>query len=142
MKESNHKISLTIQTSPAAAWEIIGAVNGVDKWLAPITSCRVEGDKRYCTTEQGEFAEDIRKVDHENRILQYTIPSQNMIPVQNIEGEMRVLTAENGKTTIEWSWNYDVEEVNEASAKEALTMVGTMGIQGIEALVNNAAVAG
>ena len=79
MKESNHKISLTINTTPEAAWKIIGGVSGVDKWLGPITAGRVEGDKRYCATEEGEFSEDILKIDNENRVFKYAIPSQHMI---------------------------------------------------------------
>ena len=132
MKNSNHKISLTIDSTVQDAWGIIGAVNGVDKWLDPITSCRVEGNKRYCSTEAGEFSEDILKVDHENKSFKYAIPVQNMIPVQNIIGEMKVLDAPGNKATIEWSWNFDVEATKEEAAKEAFTMVGNMGIKGIE----------
>ena len=135
MKSSNHKIEVTINTSAAAAWKIIGAVNGVDQWMAPITACRVEGDKRYCSTEQGEFSEDILKVDHENRIFKYAIPEQNMIPVENIVGEMTVLESADQKAIINWSWNYNVEEAKDEDAKSALTMVGNMGIKGIEELI-------
>lgn len=137
MKKSNHKIALTIDASPEEAWNVIGAVKGVDQWLAPITACRVEGNKRYCTTEAGEFSEDILKVDHNNRVFQYAIPEQNMVPVENILGEMKVLQADNGNATIEWSWNFDVEDQNEAPAKEAFSMVGNMGLKGIEALIND-----
>ncbi|MFY0689208.1 MAG: SRPBCC family protein [Cyclobacteriaceae bacterium] len=140
MKRSNHKISSTIDATPAQAWEIIGAVSGVNNWLAPITDCRIEGDKRICTTEQGSFEEDIIKVDHDNQIFQYGIPTQNMIPVSDIKGEMKVLE-NNGKATIEWSWNYDVEASDEDEAKEHLTIIGNMGIQGIESLIKRTVVA-
>lgn len=135
MKSSNHKISVTINTSAKEAWKIIGAVNGVDQWLAPITACRVEGDKRYCTTEQGEFSEDILKVDHENKTFKYAIPEQNMIPVANIIGQMTVLETADDKATIEWTWDYEVEEEKDEDAKSAFTMVGNMGIKGIEELI-------
>ena len=135
MKNSNFKIAQTINVSPEEAWKVIGAVKGVDQWLAPITACRVEGDKRYCTTEAGEFSEDILKVDHENRVFQYAIPSQNMIPVQNILGEMKVSQTQDGKATVNWSWSFEVLDENEAQAKEALGMVGGMGIKGIESLI-------
>ena len=137
MKNSNHKVALTIQASPEATWDVIGAVNGVNNWLAPITACRVEGNKRFCSTEEGEFSEDILKVDHENKVLKYSIPVQHMIPVQNIIGEMRVLATDEGTATVEWTWNFEVEATKEAEAKETLTMVGSMGINGIEAYINN-----
>lgn len=138
MKKSDHKIAVTIDVTPEAAWQIIGAVGGVEKWLAPIQACRVEGDKRYCTTEEGEFSEDILKVDHENKTLEYRIPNQNMMPIENILGRMRV-EAVQGKAKVEWAWDFDVEVANEASAKEMLTMVGNMGINGIESLIKQEA---
>ena len=135
MKNSQFKIEKTLNVSPASAWEIIGAVKGVDQWLAPITACRVEGDKRYCTTEAGEFSEDIIKVDHDNREFHYGIPAQNLIPVQNIIGAMKVREAAEGKALVEWSWKFEVEDENEATAKEAFAMTGDMGLQGIEGLI-------
>ena len=138
MKKSDHKISVTIDVTPSEVWQIIGAVSGVDKWLAPIQACRVEGDKRFCTTEEGEFSEDILKVDHQNRVLEYRIPSQNMLPVENIQGRMHVQDSQ-GKATVEWAWEFEVEETNEASAKEMLSMVGSMGISGIESLIKEEA---
>lgn len=135
MKKSNQKIALTIDVSPEAAWKVIGAVDGVDQWLGPIQACRVEGDKRYCTTEQGEFSEDILEVNHQKQELRYRIPQQHMIPVEQIEGLMKVSAADNGQATVIWSWDFEVEESREAEAKEMLSMVGNLGISGIEALV-------
>ncbi len=132
MKRSNHKVEVTIGVTPASAWEVIGAVSGVDKWLGQITSCRVEGNKRYCGTEHGEFSEDILKIDHENKVLKYSIPQQHMIPVENIVGQFHVLEAEDNRATIEWSWNFDVTSDNEGKAKEMLSGIGNMGIKGIE----------
>jgi len=135
MKKSNQKVSVTIDVSPEAAWEVIGAVDGVDKWLTPIQACQLEGNKRYCTTEGGEFSEDILQVDHENRVLSYGIPVQHMIPVENILGQMQVRDAANGQATVKWSWDFDVEEAREEEAKEMLAMVGSIGITGIEAML-------
>ena len=126
---------LSIDTTPAAAWEIIGAVSGVDQWMAPmITSCRVEGDKRICGTEGGEFEEDIIKVDHENRVFQYGIPEQHMIPVENILGTMKVHESVDNQAIVEWFWTFDVQEAQEAEAKEMLAHAGQVGLKGIEQL--------
>ena len=137
MKRSNHKVAVTIGVTPSSAWDVIGAVSGVDKWLDPITECRVEGSKRYCTTEHGQFSEDILKIDNENKVLKYSIPQQNMIPVENIVGQMQVLKADNNQTTVEWSWDYDVAEDEDSKAKEMLSGVGSMGIKGIENYINS-----
>ena len=137
MKTSSQKVSVNIQSSPADAWEIIGAVDGVEQWLGPITACRVEGDKRYCSTDAGEFSEDILEVDHNNRVLKYAIPQQHMLPVENILGSMTVREGNDGGAVVDWEWSFDVDEENEAQAKEMLTHVGEMGINGIEALIHS-----
>ena len=137
MKKSEQKVSVNINVSPEKAWEIIGAVDGVDKWLAPIETCRIEGDKRYCSTEEGGFEEDILKVDHENRELYYAIPEQNMIPVRNILGMMKVREGDDNNSVVDWQWRFDVEENSEAQAKEMLAGIGQMGIQGIETLIQS-----
>lgn len=139
MKRSSFEISQTIDVNPAEAWNIVGAVSGVEQWLGPITSCQVEGNKRVCGTEEGTFEEEILNVDHDNKVLDYLIPKQHMMPVENIQGKMKVTEAANSQATITWSWEYDVMEENEEAAKGALQMVGGMGISGIESLIKQEA---
>jgi len=117
----------TISVSPEAAWNVIGAVGGVDKWFAPlIPSCRVEGDKRYCATEGGLLEENVLEVNHKDRIFRYGIPKQPILPVENNFGTMKVLESDGQKTTIEWTAEFDVlpEKENEAKTmiQEAYTM--------------------
>lgn len=138
MKKSSEMVVVEVKASAEKVWKIIGAVGGVDKWFAPvIQSCRVEGDKRICGTEAGDLVEDIKKVDHENRIFQYAIPTQNMIPVKNILGTMKVNSLDHGKASVEWSATFDVEEDKESQAKEMFRGAWTMGINGIEKLIND-----
>ena len=139
MIASHHKVSLHIDVSPEAAWKIIGGVGGVNHWLAPITACRVEGSKRYCTADGKEFEEDILTVDHENWILRYSIPEQHILPVQDITGEMKVRKTGTGTTIVDWEWEFQVETAHENAAKEQLDMVGKMGIQGIESFIKSSA---
>ncbi len=141
MKHSNVVVAQTINAAPEQAWEVIGAVKGVDQWFAPISACRVEGNKRYCTAEGSEFEEDILKVDHENRVFKYAIKKQHLVPVQNVIGEMKVQEGESGNATIQWSWNFEVEKEKEAEAKETFGMMGNMGIQGIEELIKKQVIA-
>jgi len=136
MKKSKQSIAVTLHVSAEATWKVIGGIEGVDQWLAPITDCRVEGSKRICTTEDGSFIEDILKIDHENRLLKYAIPKQHMMPVENIIGHMQV-KEDGGNARVEWSWEFDVEESRESEAKEMLAMVGNMGLNGIQSLIQN-----
>ena len=132
MKSSKKRIEIPVKISAGQAWEIIGAVGGVDKWFPEvIKACHVEGDKRYCTTAEGNFQEDILVIDHENRMFKYGIKEQNLLPVKNIIGTMSVLETGTG-TRIRWEWEFDVEAENEAPVHEAFDGLGQMGIAGIE----------
>ena len=138
MKKSNEKVTVEVNASAEKVWKIIGAVGGVDKWFAPvIKTCRVDGDKRYCTTDAGPLNEDILEVNHQSKIFRYGIPEQNMIPVKNILGTMKVNDLGNGKSSVEWSATFDVEEDKEMQAKEMFRGAWTMGINGIERLINS-----
>lgn len=138
MKRSEQRVIQSIDASPEAAWEIISAITGVEKWFAPmITSSRLEGDKRVCSTEGGEFTEDIILVDHDNMEFKYGIPQQHMMPVENILGSMKVVSGNDEGAAIEWHWTFDVSEENEAAAKEMLAGAGAMGISGIDTLARS-----
>jgi hypothetical protein len=138
MKKSEEKVAVTIDASAEAAWGVIGAVGGVDKWFAPlIQTCRVEGNKRYCTTEAGPLNEDILEVNHHSRVFRYGIPQQKLIPADNIVGTIRVLESGNGKSTIEWSAVFDVLPEKEGEAKEMFKGAWAMGIQGLEKYIKS-----
>ena len=137
MKKSQQSVTKTISVSPDAAWKVIGGVGDVDKWLAPlIQTCRVEGNKRYLTTEGGPLVEDILEVNHNDHVFRYGIPKQGLIPVDNILGAIKVFDAGGQQATIEWSAEFDVLPEKETQAKAVLKDLYTMGIQGIENYIN------
>lgn len=134
MKRISHKVEMAINANPKAVWKIIGSGKDVDKWLEPITSCRVEGDKRYCGTTEGSFAEDILESNDSTMTFRYFIPQQHMLPVENIEGKMQVNAINEERANVSWSWSFDIEESNIEAVQTGLSQIGEMGIKGIETL--------
>lgn len=118
-------------------WEIIGAVDGVDKWFAPvIKTCSVSGDKRTCGIEGNiTFDEKILLVDHKNRVFQYSIPTQPLIPMTNLFASMSVLVDSKGNGIIVWQGTYDVAKQKDTEVKEMLAGAWTMGAKGIETYI-------
>ena len=140
MKKSEVKVSVEIGSAVSDVWDVIGAVTGVENWFAPmITGSRMEGDKRVCSTESGEFEEDIFEVNHDTRTFRYGIPKQHMMPVENILGTMHVRKGATGGSIVDWHWTFDVEPENEQQAREMLSQAGSMGINGIDALIKKQA---
>ncbi|MEZ5017139.1 MAG: SRPBCC family protein [Flavipsychrobacter sp.] len=125
---------IPIDVSAAQAWDIIGAVGGVDKWFGEvIKTCEVNGDHRVCGLGDGQtFDEKIILVDHQNKILRYDIATQPMIPMSNLSAYMRVLEDANGETYIEWSGNYDVTPEQKDEVNKMLIGAWQMGVKGIE----------
>lgn len=136
MKRLSHQVELFVKANPLTLWQIIGSGKDVDKWLAPIKSCRVEGNKRYCTMEDGTLEEEILESNSETMTFRYLIPQQHILPVENIEGTMQVKPVDDMSAHIRWQWNFDVETSNFESVQEGLNHFGEMGIRGIEALAN------
>jgi len=134
MKRMTHQVELDVNANSKALWKIIGSGEGVDKWLPVITSCRVEGNKRYCATAEGSFEEDILESNDETMTFRYLIPKQHLMPVENIEGTMKVTPINNERANIRWGWSFDIEESNFEAVQGGLNQLGEMGIKGIEVL--------
>lgn len=68
-----------IECTPDKAWELIGDPARLHEWF-PITSCRVEGNKRWITQANGvTMEEDIITVDNALMRFQYSIVNNPMI---------------------------------------------------------------
>ena len=68
-----------IDCDPQTVWKFVGAPERLHEWF-PITSTRVEGNKRWITLYSGNiFEEDIVTLDHDLRRFQYSIVNNPLI---------------------------------------------------------------
>jgi len=104
-------------------WENISKATGVNAWLPVITACRLEGNKRVCTTAQGDMDETILKIDNEQKLFQYSIDKQPLLPIENIIGTMKVSDKE-GKTELIWNLDFTIQD-------ETMLPMVTQAIQGM-----------
>lgn len=139
MEKFSEKVIKEINVTAQQAWKVISSVGGVDKWFPSIIkTCRVEGNKRYCETQDGSsLNEDIIEVNNETKTFVYGIPSQEMLPVKEIIGTMKVNETNNGNAEIEWSGTFIATKENAQIAKEAFKGLWTMGIEGLETYINS-----
>lgn len=139
MKSNQEKISKELNVTPDKAWEVIGAISGVDKWFGSlIKTCSVVDGKRFCETNDGiSFEEHILEVDHDTRTFRFGIPKQEMLPVENIVETMMVRDNGTGKSIIDWSASFDATDENAVVAKEAFRNLWNMGLEEMEQFINN-----
>lgn len=137
MKTIEEKISKQLAVTPDKAWEVIGAVGGVDKWFGSlIKTCRVENGKRFCQTADGiDLVEDILEINHETKTFRFAIPRQTMLPVEDIVETMNVRNDGNGKTIIDWYASFKATPENGEIAKEAFRNLWNMGLQEMETYI-------
>lgn len=129
-----HTISTkhTINAPIDRVWANISKAIGVNEWLPVITACKLDGDKRVCSTEQGDMNETILKVDNENKLFQYAIDSQPLLPIGNIIGTMQVFEL-NGKTQLNWDLNFTIQdEAMLPMVKQAVEGMYAAGANGLE----------
>ncbi|RIV36689.1 SRPBCC family protein [Flagellimonas lutimaris] len=139
MKPNQVKISRELNVSPEQAWDVIAAVEGVDKWFGSIIkTCDVVDGKRFCTTKDGVVLEEqILEVDNETKTFRFGIPKQEMLPVENIIETIMVTNNENGKAIIDWSASIEATNENATIAKEAFLNLWAMGLEEMENFINN-----
>lgn len=137
MQRTEDKITMTINVRPEEAWRVISKGDGVDKWFSSlISSCRVDGDKRYCQTTSGvKLIENILEVNHEKRSFRFGIPHQDLLPASNIIEVMSVKGTQDGKAEITWSGAFDADPADATQVKDALKSMWTQGLREMEAFI-------
>ena len=91
-------------------WEIIKTGENVDAWFPMITTCRVEGFKRYCTTENGSIEETILIADHTHKIFRYSFDKQDVFPATNIIGTIKLEPVNDQVTNLLWDIEFRLED--------------------------------
>lgn len=131
------KTAHQIDASAETIWEFIKKGEGVDKWLPIITSCKLEGTKRICETEQGKMLETILRVDNKEKIFQYSIDEQPLLPIENIKGTMQVVSKNKG-TELQWNLEFSLADDNLfPMVKEAIEGLYAAGANGLQQLSKN-----
>ena len=135
MKKSNVSVRHAVDVPAQKMWNTISAIGGVDVWFSSlIKSCEVSGEgvgaSRICNTEAGPIYERIETIDHENRIFQYSISEQNLMPVENFLGTMKVEEEGEG-SVVEWTAEFTVAAEAEAEVQANIRQLYVTGVEGI-----------
>jgi hypothetical protein len=91
-------------------WELLKTGKNVDAWFPIITTCRVEGSKRYCTTENGSIEETILTSDNKNKVFRYSFDKQDVFPATNIIGTIKLEAISDTVTNLLWNIEFRLED--------------------------------
>ncbi len=129
-----------IQAPIDKVWEIISKASGVNTWLPVIQTCELnghgEGAKRQCSSEQGNLFETIVKIDHTNKVFQYSVDEQPFFPIENVLGTM-TLTDNLGSAQLNWDLEFNIaDELHFPMVKGAIEGMYAAGAMGLEKISN------
>jgi uncharacterized protein YndB with AHSA1/START domain len=131
--ETSHIVNAPIEK----VWTNISKATGVNEWLPVIKACRLDGNKRVCSTEQGDMNETILKIDNDQKIFQYSIDEQPLLPISDIIGTMQVLEQDNN-TKLNWNLEFTLQdETMYETVKQAVEGMYAAGANGLETISNN-----
>lgn len=117
-------------------WANISKASATNTWLPVITACTLEGNgegaKRVCKSEHGDLSETIVKVDHANKVFQYSVDKQPFFPITDILGTMS-LKQDMGLTQLSWNLEFNIADENQfGMVKEAIEGMYAAGAMGLE----------
>lgn len=110
--------TIDIDAAPDEAWEVIGDLASVSRWVPGVTAVDVDGMNRVCTFEDGHSQiERIVLWDAAARTLAYEVDGG--LPVRDNRGSFRVVATEAG-CRVEWSSSWEALDPNSADAIAAM----------------------
>lgn len=107
--------TLELPVPPDRAWEVVGDLGGVTRWIPGCTRAEVEGSaRRVCTFADGHVQEE-RILDYspERRAYRYEVVSG--VPMRNARGRFAVEPRGNGSAVV---WDSEFEAPDAAAAAE------------------------
>ncbi len=99
--------TIEVAVDPATAWEVLGDLAGVDRWVPGITKVEVDGMTRRCTFADGHTQhEEILDYSPATHSYQYTIDGG--LPVADNRGRFAVEPSktEHGGARIVWESSF------------------------------------
>ena len=134
MKKEIHTVH-ELDAPAAEVWSHLRTGEAVDAWLPPITACRVEGNRRYCEAGAARLEETIEESDDETMTFRYSIQQQDLLPVSDIAGTMRVEAVDDQRSRLYWDVRFEVaDEATFTQVEAATRQLYVAGAQGLVAL--------
>jgi hypothetical protein len=132
------KVSLSsnLPVSPESIWQLIGGFNTVPDWHPAVEKCEIETEgnatyRRLSLVGGGTILEKLEMSDDDGHLYSYSIV-ESPLPVANYKATIRVVEAEGGGSTIEWSSEFEVAGAPESDAVKAIEGIYQAGFDNLK----------
>ena len=89
-----------------AVWRIVSAFGGVERWIAGVHTCAVEGSGVGAVRIVGLSGRTVRErlddLDHAGHTITYSVVPPHAMPAENVRGTIQLHAVSPGRTAITW----------------------------------------
>ncbi|HEY6002661.1 MAG TPA: SRPBCC family protein [Anaeromyxobacter sp.] len=109
--------TLELAASPERAWEVVGDLAGVTRWIPGCTRAEVDGaGRRVCTFADGHVQHE-RILGRSDASRSYRYEIESGVPMRNARGRFAVLPRGEGSAVV-WESEFDADPGSEAQLRE------------------------
>lgn len=115
-------------------WKLIGGFNTLPDWHPAIEKSELEEEgsmRRLSLAGGGTIVEKLEKLDDNERVYSYSI-IDSPLPVSNYIATIRVKEDGEGKTTVEWSSEFEAEGTAENEAMDVIAGIYQAGFDNLK----------
>lgn len=122
---------IQVASPPERAWEVVGDLTGVDRWIPGVVSAELDGETRVCTTaDGGRIVERISGYSNEARSYGYEHLEQPL-PLARSHGTLSVRASGGDGSLIVWEAEFEppndeVGKMVEGAYRETLESLGRL----------------
>ena len=115
-------------------WKLIGGFNTLPDWHPAIEKSELEEEgsmRRLSLAGGGTIMEKLEKLDDNERVYSYSI-IDSPLPVSNYKATLRVKEDDEGKTTVEWSSEFEAKGAAENEAMDVIAGIYQAGFDNLK----------
>ncbi len=132
MAKINMKTNLNVAADEV--WKLIGGFNTLPDWHPAIEKSELEEEgsmRRLSLTGGGTIVEKLEQLDDSERVYTYSI-IDSPLPVSNYTATIRVKEDGEGKTTVEWSSEFEAKGAAENEAMDVIAGIYQVGFDNLK----------
>ncbi|BCG62556.1 MAG: mxaD protein [Methyloprofundus sp.] len=125
----------TINETDAKVWQLISAINGLERWFSIITQCDVQGAGigavRTLELKGGaKMIDTVIEINQQQQCFRY-VRTEMPFPVTDYHGTVMVRKIDAQKTEITWLAEYVVADAQQAAMYTLISDTLTEGLNGL-----------
>ena len=130
------KVDMKIDLNVAAdeVWKLIGGFNTLPDWHPAIEKSELEEEgsmRRLSLAGGGTIVEKLERLDDSERVYTYSIVD-SPLPVANYSATICVKDNAEGKTTVEWSSEFEAKGAGENEAMDIIADIYQAGFDNLK----------